>query len=113
MKPRYNRVRKKWGLRAAARPRKGTPLAGTVLVSDEEGMGYAYITFDDSFVEAVGAALPMGIGPEHPAYLCALRGVPVRGAWSVSVVPFEQGNGVSLLQFDHTPEWLGTIYRGG
>lgn len=87
-------------------------MAGTVLVVDEEGMGYAYITFDEPFIEAVGKALPMGVGPEHPAYLRAVCNLRAPGAWSIFIVPFGPESGILLLVYPDTPHWLSTIYRG-
>ena len=113
MKPYYSGERKKWGLRSSGnRLSKHSPLARTVMVSDEQGKGYAYIQFDEAFIEAVGKAMPMGIGPQQPAYLRAVADLEGDGAWTIFGVAIGEGSGVPLVRYQTKPAWLDFVYRG-
>jgi hypothetical protein len=111
MKPFYNRERKKWGLHSSPYPRKGTPISGTVLVSTEKESGYAYIWFNDAFVEAVGKAMPMGIGKERPVYLCYWQVPDWQGKGCLSAIAFSEDSYVPLVEYEGEPFWLGPVHR--
>ena len=116
-KPYYNRERKSWGLRASNQPKRHPYLSGTVLVIDHEGRGYAYIQFEEAFIQAVGKALTMGIGPQCRAYLRVIEHVQRSGdeavSFSVYVCPIERNaGGVFILSYTGAVPWLGDTHRG-
>lgn len=102
--------RKKYGLRPARTPQAHKLLSGVVLVLDRQGKGTAYIHFDQSFVDAVGAALPEGVRPDKPAFIKALQ-VPATAAWRIFAMYLGEERGVMLWEAATTPLWLAKVRR--
>lgn len=103
--------RKKYKLRSARRPRKHALLSGVVVVGDWQGKGTAYISFDESFVDAVGKALPLGVSPSHPAYLKVIH-MPGRKTWRVFAMYLLAERGVLLWETDTRPHWIENVKIG-
>ena len=53
----------------ARNPRDGVDLSGIAVVETVAGPRLYFITFPDSTIKALGKVMPVGIGPEHQAYL--------------------------------------------
>jgi|MudIll2142460700_1097286.scaffolds.fasta_scaffold842953_1 hypothetical protein len=101
---------KKYKLRAARKPKKHPLLSGVVHVADWEGTGYAYVNFDESFVDAVGKALPHGLMPSAPAYLKVLH-MPGRKSWRVFAFYLRELRGTLLWESPTRPAWVSKAIR--
>ena len=101
---------KKYKLRAARRAGKQELLSSVVHVCDREGTGYAYIGFDESFVDAVGNALPEGLHPTTPAYLKFLH-MPGKGTWRLFAMYLGTRRGTLLWESPQLPAWIAKVKR--
>jgi hypothetical protein len=110
MKPLWGREYKKFGVKHARKPRKSAILSRVVLVADEGGRGCCYVQFSEHLEDAVGHALPMGISPEHPAYLKIIH-FGFRGLWRLYAAYLDRSKIVFLLEYGEKPEWLRNIKR--
>ena len=110
MKAKYAKEYKKYGIRSANKPQEGYYLAGVVQVADTEGKGYVFIKFSEALVEAVGKALPHGVGEESPAYLKVLH-LHKLDRWRVFAYSLESTHGVLLWETQQKPEWLKRVRR--
>lgn len=77
---------------------------------ESEQIGYAYIHFDESFVDAVGKALPHGLMPSQPAYLKLLH-MPGRKTWRIFAQYHKQLRGVLLWESPTLPAWVGPLHQ--
>lgn len=103
----YCREMKAWGLHPARKPYAHPYLASAVLVLAPEGKGYCYIRFAEKFVEAVGRALPWGVGPEHPAHLKVLYRAST-DTWLIYAKYLDSHYYTTLLwEQNAKPKWLG------
>lgn len=100
--------RKKYRLRAARKPQEHSLLSGVVHVKGPEGIGYSNIRFDESFVDAVGLALPHGLSPESPAFLKWLY-MPTTGRWRLFAMYLGKPRGTLLWEADQLPPWISLI----
>ena len=106
----YKREMKRWGIRPARKAHAHPYLASAVFVVAPEGRGYCYISFEETFVEAVGKAMLWGVGPEHPAHLKVLYKAST-GVWQVFAKYLDSNLFLTLLWEQATkPAWL--TYRG-
>lgn len=96
---------KKYGLKAARKPKIHPLLSGVAVVGSMAGKGVAFYTFTEAFVEAVGKAMPQGISRTKPAHLKLLY-IPGRG-WDVFAVYLNELRGVLLWTEPEYPKWLG------
>lgn len=101
---------KRFKLRSGKRPQRHHLLSGVVHVHEPEGVGFAYVKFDECFVDAVGKALPFGLTPTTPAYLKLLY-MPGRKVWRLFAMYLNQSRGVLLWEADARPEWIGPVFR--
>jgi len=101
---------KKYGLKSARRPKEHTLLSGVAHVCDWEGTGYAYISFTEAFVDAVGKALPAGLHPARPAYLKVLH-MPGRKTWRIFAIYLNELRGVLLWESPELPHWISNVTR--
>jgi len=101
---------KKYKLRPARRPKQHSLLSGVVHVADWDGTGFAYINFDESFVDAVGRALPHGLMPSAPAYLKVLH-MPGRKTWRVFAYYLREVRGTLLWESAERPSWVSRVIR--
>lgn len=100
------REHKHYEIKPARKPFAGRPLASTVLVTREDGQrGYCYINFSDSFVVAVGKALPRGVSLHDPAYLEVAFNHSAQ-AWEVMALYLASGKGKTLWRSPVKPHWL-------
>jgi hypothetical protein len=101
---------KHYELRRTQRPGSSQRLSNTVAVVDETGTpGYAYIAFSESFVTAVGNALPRGINDStEQAYLTVTYN-PLKRIWDVRA-RYITGVGQALLWHSlQCPAWINII----
>lgn len=102
---------KHYGIRSSRRPKKHPLLSGVVHVADEEGIGLSYITFSETFVDAVGREMPQGLTTSRPAYLKVMA-MPGRKTWRVVALYLHDTVGRVLWETDTKPVWVSTVYRG-
>lgn len=109
--PYYVREFAKWGLAASTKAVRGSQdaLAQAVLVLSG-GKHIAYIKFATAFVEAVGYALPHGVGPEHPAYIKMVE-CPLSGSWRMYACYLDGSAAVALVRYGHRPAWLKRLRK--
>lgn len=106
----YRGESRKYGLRSSLRPKEGSTISGVVLVADEEGRGFAYITFAEAFVEAVGKAMPQGAGVDTPCFIKVTHHATLSG-WKVYSYYLDGTKGVLLWESKEKPNWLKRIRR--
>jgi hypothetical protein len=94
---------KKYALTQTPRPKKHPLLSGVAHVGESSGKGYAYFSFSEDFVDAVGKALPQGLSREEPAYLKVLQ---MPNTWRVFAVYLRREKGALLWETPTRPEWL-------
>lgn len=99
---------KKYALRAARKPQNHSLLSGVVHVKRTGQIGYAYIRFDESFVDAVGRSLPYGLSAEHPAFLKWLY-MPTTGKWRLFAMYLDESRGAILWESDQLPHWISNV----
>lgn len=104
------REAKKYRLRQSLRPKKHKLLSGVVRVADSEGIGYSFVSFDESFVDAVGKALPRGLTEQEPAYLKVLY-LGSRNTWRTYAMYLREEVGVLLWETEGKPSYIGKIKR--
>jgi hypothetical protein len=98
---------KKYRLRWARIAKKG-PLSGIVLFYEKEVFtGYIRVQFENSFVKGIGRHMPVGIGPEHPAYLILEHNEQYR-VWCRYLK--EEGE-VLLWQQEEKPKWCKGVVQ--
>lgn len=95
---------KKYGLRAARKPKKHTRLSGVIHVCSVEAIETSYITFNECFVDAVGRALPFGLLPEKPAYLKVIHFMGTN-IWRTVAMYVNSCEGILLWETEGRPEW--------
>lgn len=105
-----SRELKKFGLRPARTPATHRLLSGTVYVVDAAGRGYAYVHFDEAFVQHVGLRLSKGLHPDHPGYIKAMWS-PALKVWRIMAMYLDDSEGVLLWETADTPRWLAKIRR--
>ncbi len=88
----------------------GQPLAGAVAVADGQGKGFAYISFTEAFVAAVGKALPQGVSADDPGYIRVVHHGRL-GVWKVYAYYLGGSKGVLLWETEEKPAWLKRIRR--
>lgn len=98
---------RKFGIRWAKEPQKHNLLSGVVRVCDE-GRRVTYIKFHESFVDAVGLALPYGLSPDNPAYIKVMR---VGSTWRVYAMYVLEEIGALLWEADAAPQWVNRSKR--
>jgi hypothetical protein len=76
-----------------------------VHVCDRSGIDHANIWFEESFVDAVGMAMPQGLHPSTPAYLKLLH-MPGRNVWRIFAMYFGKRRGVLLWETPELPAWI-------
>lgn len=96
---------KKYNLRASRRPEVHPLLSGVVHVADHNGKSLSFIRFAESFVDAVGKALPQGLSPSRPAYLKVMH-MPGRKTWRIFAMYLHEERGVLLWETEHPPSWI-------
>ena len=101
---------KRYGIRSATKPQAGMPVSGVVVVADDNGRGYCYVKFEESFVDAVGHALPFGVGPEHPAYV-KITYMRSRKSWRVLACYLDDSYMVILWETHELPHWVKRVRR--
>lgn len=106
----YTREYKKYEIRSANKPQEGYYLAGVIRVADSHGKGYVCVRFSDAFVEAVGKALPYGVGPGTPAYVKVIH-VHSLQRWRVYAHYLDSTEGVFLWETQTKPDWLKRVRR--
>jgi len=110
--PAYNRPRKHWSLRKAYKPQEGFHLSGVAKCSDKSGMGYIYIAFEESLVDAVAKVMPQGIGPDSQAYLYVVQKQFQQMRYYV-YARYVGGTKNFLLWIEtQKPEWFSKVKRG-
>lgn len=77
-------------------------------VHTENGVGYAYFSFSEAFVDAVGKALPNGVSVEFPAFLKVLQHISTK-KYQIFAMYLEETRGILLWEEDEYPEWLGNL----
>lgn len=97
-------------LRPSKNPQQHPCLAGVVQIIDTEGRGYCHIQFNEAAVTRIGALMPQGLGPEHPAYLKAIQG-PRPDQWRVLCIYFGNERGVLLYTGREKPTWISRVFR--
>lgn len=104
---------KHFELRSTRKPSQDKRLASAVTVVDHEGKpGYAYVAFSETFVLAVGQALPLGVSTQDPAHLHVVFDVR-SNEWVINA-RYVTGNSVTeLWRSTEKPEWLQIIYPKG
>ena len=101
---------KKYKLKPGRKPKQHTLLSGVAHVLEYDKTAYAYIQFDEAFVDAVGKALPHGLMPSKPAYLKLLH-MPGRKTWRIFAQYLKQESGVLLWESPALPSWIGTLHQ--
>lgn len=79
-------------------------------IKGEDGPGYAFIRFEECFVDAVGKALPYGLHKDNPAYLKLLY-IRGRKVWRVYAKYLRSEEGVLLWETPSLPKWIGKILQ--
>lgn len=102
---------KHYGLKSTRKPKAHNLLSSTVAVIDQDQRpGYAYVTFADSFVAAVGKIMPYGISIWHPVFLCVAFNTH-KGLWTINAAYLNDTNTVRQLWTSaEKPDWL-TIFK--
>lgn len=108
MKPKYARVYGKWGLRSARKAQDDSPVSGVVVVSAGGRKGYTTVRFSTSFTEAVGRALPQGIGQHNPCFIKAVYHARSM-KWKIYAEYLYFNKRVLLLELTKTPDWLEQV----
>jgi hypothetical protein len=104
---------KHYELRSAPRPNGRIALCQTVsVVNADRKSGYAYVSFSDSFVAAVGRVLPRGVSVRDPAYLHVYWSRTAR-LWKVTVKYFGHEGDYLLWESPTQPSWLNVVYPKG
>lgn len=106
----YSRELKKFGLKSGTKPQTGYPVSGVAVVKDEGGKGSCYIKFNEDFVEAIGKAMPHGVGADSPCYikLLYMRG---RKVWRVFACYIDESKSILLWETHDRPVWVKRIRR--
>lgn len=100
---------RKYGLAATRKPKQHALVSGVAHVgTPEDGKGFAYFTFTEAFVDAVGSRLQQGVSPFAPAYLKVLY-IKGKGTWRVFAMYLNTEQGVFLWEEDTYPAWLGHV----
>lgn len=108
-KAEYRKEAAFYGLKSARSPMENSLLSGVVLVSDEGGKGYAYITFGEALVEAVGRVMPRGISEDDQCYLKAM--LVHGGSWRVYSYYLDNSSVRFLWEEKKRPKWIKQIRR--
>lgn len=101
---------KKYKLKTTNKPIRHELLSGVVHVGTKEGKHYAYISFSEEFVDAVGMAMPVGLSKSNPAYLKALPCLDGKG-WHIVCMYLGREDGVLLWKDSTRPGWLGKLHK--
>lgn len=95
--------REQWNLRSkrvAAKDDGG--LSGTVLVKTPDRVGTCIISWDQSFIDALGHHLPYGVSLAFPVYL---RVVLEDSLWIVQAFYFHENKPYDLWCTNELPRW--------
>lgn len=102
------RILAKYGLKPAKRPKKHSLLSGVAHVSAQHVLGYAYFSFSEEFVDAVGRALPFGLCEEFRAFLKVLYH-PTTEKYQIFAMYLGGNIGRLLWEEPDFPYWLGKV----
>ena len=107
----YAREFSKWGIASSNKPIRSRheALAGAVVVFSS-GRHLAYIRFAEAFVDAVGHALPQGVGPEHKAFIKMVE-CPLSGSWRMYAGYLDGSATVALVRYVQRPAWLKRLRK--
>lgn len=107
--PTYPREYKRFGLHPARQARVDRRLSNVVLLADERGKGFTYIAFAEEFVEAVGKAMPQGVGEETPCYIKVVLGYG--GVWRIYGQYLDNSATRLLWETTEKPSWIKQVRR--
>jgi hypothetical protein len=104
---------KHYELRNTRKPSQDKRVASYATVVDEHGLpGYAYIAFSETFVLAVGQAMPRGVSTTDPAHVHVFYD-QAHKVWSINA-RYLAGDGVTeLWSTPEKPEWLHILRMKG
>jgi len=94
-------------IRSAHQPTEGEALSGVVLVY-EQGVGRAYIKFEQDTLDKLGKKVPYGIGPGNPGYVKAVK---KHGHYDIVFCYLDKSKTVPLWRSDKLPNWIKRVHH--
>lgn len=104
IEPLYKSEPKSVRIRKANKPQYNPCIGGSVAITCSGWRGKVYIRYNEALVDYVGKHLPMGVCPEHPAFM-KLVNVPGTDTWRFYALYPDKSALAFLWQYDTCPAW--------